>query len=174
MVSDLIDAVRVHLGEGVPIKLAPMDMAAAVKDVAKEFGAAHPDRKIVVETAGNLEGEWDRIRIRQILSILLDNAIQHGPQASEIAVAAKAGDHGVTLSVHTEGAIPPDAVATVFDPLARGQDESLEQSGATRLSLGLFIVKGIVTAHGGKITVVSNDKQGTTFIAQFPCRKLAN
>ncbi|MBC7770145.1 MAG: sensor histidine kinase [Phycisphaerales bacterium] len=168
LISDMIDAARVRSGEGVPIALAPMDIADTVKDAAKEFGSAHPDRKIVVETAGNLEGKWDRARIRQMLSILIGSAMQYELKASEIAVAAKAGDHDVILSVHSEGVIPPDAVATVFDPLARWQEENAAQSGETRLKLGLYIAKGIVTAHGGKITVASNETQGTTFSAQFP------
>ena len=49
----------------------------------------------------------------------------------------------------------------------------MAQNGVARLSLGLFVAKGIVTAHGGKITVVSNEKQGTTFTAQLPCQKVA-
>ena len=171
MVSDLIDAVRIRIGEGLPIKLAPMDIGAAVKDAAKEFGAAHPDRKITVESADNLEGKWDRTRIRQILSILIDSAMQHGSKTAGIAVAAKAGDREVILSVHSEGVIPPDSIATVFDPLIRGKDKKVAKSGATRLSLGLFIAKGLVNAHGGKIDVVSNEKQGTIFTAQLPVKK---
>ena len=173
LVSDLIDGVRLRLGESVLIKLAPMDLATAVKDAAKEFEAAHPDQKIVVQTAGDLEGKWDRTRIRQVLSTLIGNAVQHGLKASEITVTAKAGDHEVTLSVHSEGAIPPDAVAAVFDPLPRGHDENVVHSETARLNLGLFITKGIVTAHGGKITVMSNKTQGTTFTAQLPRKKIA-
>ena len=168
IVSDLVDAVRVRIGEGVPIKLAPIDMAEAIMEVAKESEEAHPDRKFEVETVGNLKGNGDLTRIRQILSILIDSAMQYGLKTSKISVAGKARGHDLILSVHTEGTMPPDTVTTIFDPLTRGRDEDMAPSGATGLNLGLFIAKGIVTAHGGKITVVSDEKQGTTFTAEFP------
>ena len=168
MVSDMIDAVRVRIGEGLPIKLAPMDLAAAVRDAAKEFEAAHTERKIVVETVGNLKGNGDLVRIRQMLSILIGSAMRYDLKASTISVSGKGSDHELILSVHTQGAIPAETVTTIFDPLTRGHDENLPPSGTTRLDLGLFIAKGIVTAHGGKITVVSDEKQGTIFTAKLP------
>ena len=173
MVSDLIDAVRIRIGESVPIHLAPMDIGVAVTAAAKSFGAAHPDLKVVVETSGDLNGDGDCMRIGQLLSILIDSIMQHGSKASLITIAAKAGDQEVALSVRSETVIPPDAVANIFDPLIRGQDKSIAQSGASRLQLGPFIAKGIVTAHGGKITVVSNEKQGTIFTALLPRKNLA-
>ena len=173
MVSDLIDAVRIRIGESVPIHLAPMDIGVAVTAAAKSFGAAHPDLKIVVDTSGDLNGDGDCMRIGQLLSILIDSVMQHGSKASLITIAAKAGDQEVALSVHSETVIPPGTVANIFDPLTSGQDKSVAQTGATRLQLGPFIAKGIVTAHGGKITVVSNEKQGTTFTALLPHKNLA-
>ena len=171
MVSDLIDAVRIRIGESVPIHLAPMDIGVAVTAAAKSFGAAHPDLKIVVDTSGDLNGDGDCMRIGQLLSILIDSVMQHGSKASLITIAAKAGDQEVALSVHSETVIPPDTVANIFDPLTSGQDKSVAQT--TRLQLGPFIAKGIVTAHGGKIMVVSNEKQGTIFTALLPRKNLA-
>ena len=171
LVSDLIDAVRVRSGDGLPIQLVPMDVGSVAKDAAKEFQSAHPAQKILIETAGDLQGRWDRSRIQQILSILIGNAVLHGLKASAITISAKAGDREVILSVHCEGAISPDAIAAIFDPLPRGEQEFGAQSDTVRLNLGLFIAKGIVTAHGGKFTVVSNEKQGTTFTAQLPRTK---
>jgi signal transduction histidine kinase len=168
LVSNLIDAVRIRLDKGVPIAPAPMDIEIAVKEAAKEVQAAHPDRRILIETSGDLEGEWDRARVGQVLSNLIGNAVLHGSKTSAIAVAAKGAGQEVILSVHNEGAIPPDAVATVFDPLPRGEDENQIQSEKARLDLGLFITEGIVTAHGGKITVTSSEEEGTAFTVHLP------
>jgi signal transduction histidine kinase len=168
LVSNLIDAVRVRFDKGMPIAPAPMDMGTAVQEAAEEVQGAHPDRKILIETSGDLEGEWDRARIGQILSNLLGNAVLHGLKTSAIAVAAKGEGREVILSVHDEGAIPPDAVATVFDPLPRGQEENQIQSEKARLDFGLFITKEIVTAHGGKIAVTSSEKEGTAFTVYLP------
>ena len=169
LVSDLIDAVRIRLDTGMPIAPAPMDIGTAVQEAVKEVQAAHPNRTILVETSGNLKGEWDPSRIGQILSNLIGNALLVGLKTSAIEVAAKGStSEEVILSVHHEGAIPPDAIATVFDPLPRGTKENQIQSEKARLDLGLFVTKGIVTAHGGKITVSSSEEEGTTFTAHLP------
>lgn len=168
LVSDLIDAVLIRLDKGMPIAPAPMDIGTAVQEAAKEVQAAHPDRKILIETSGNLEGEWDRARVGQVLSNLIGNAVLHGLKTSAIAVAAKGAGQEVILSVHNEGAIPPDVVAAVFDPLPRGEDENQIQNETTRLELGLFITRGIVTAHGGKIAVKSSEEEGTAFTVHLP------
>jgi signal transduction histidine kinase len=168
LVSNLIDAVLIRLDKGMPIAPAPMDIGTAVQEAAKEVQAAHPDRNILIETSGDLKGEWDRARVGQVLSNLIGNAVLHGLKTSAIAVAAKGAGQEVVLSVHNEGAIPPDVVATVFDPLPRGEDENQIQNEKARLDLGLFITKGIVTAHGGKITVTSSEEEGTAFTVQLP------
>jgi signal transduction histidine kinase len=168
LVSSLIDAVRIRLAKGMPIAPAPMDMGTAVQEAAKEVQAAHPGRTISIETSGDLEGEWDRARVGQVLSNLIGNAVLHGLKTSAIAVAAKGAGQEVMLSVHNDGAIPADAMATVFDPLPRGEDENRIQSEKAKLDLGLFITKGIVTAHGGKITVTSSEEEGTAFTVHLP------
>jgi len=171
LVSDLIDAVHIHLHEDMPIAPAPMEIRSAVQEAVKEVQAAHPDRRISIETSGDLEGEWDRARVGQVLSNLIGNAVLHGSRTSAIDVTAKDAGHEVVLSVHTEGAISPDAIANVFDPLPRGEDENPIQSEKARLDLGLFISKAIVTAHGGKITVTSSKQEGTTLAAHLPRKK---
>ena len=175
LVSDLIDAVRIRLLEDLPIAPAPMDIGTAVQEAAEEAQATHPDRRISIETSADLEGDWDRARVGQVLSNLISNAVVRGLKTSAIHVAAKGAGHEVVLSVHVEGALSPDAIATVFDPVPRGEgadlpreDENPIQSENARLLLGLFIAQGIVTAHGGKITVTSSEQEGTTFAAHLP------
>ena len=171
LVSDPIDAVRIHLHEDMPIATAPMEIGSAVQEAVKEVQAAHPDRRISIETSGDLEGEWSRARVGQVLSNLIGNAVLHGSRTSAIDVAAKGAGHEVVLSVHTEGAISPEAIAAVFDPLPLGEDANPIQGEQARLDLGLFITKGIVAAHGGKITVASSKEEGTTFAAHLPRKK---
>lgn len=168
LVSDLIDAARIHLNKGIPIAPAPMDLGTAVQEAAKELEAANSDRKILIQTSGGLKGEWDRARVGQLLSSLIGNAIFHGLNTSAIHAAAKGAGEEVTLSVHSDGALLPNVVATVFDPLPRGEEENQIQSEKAKLDLGLFIAKGIATAHGGKITVTSSEEAGTTFTLHLP------
>lgn len=169
LVGDLIDATRLHLGRGVPLKRAPMEMGESIRLAVAEAKASQPAREIIVTTEGNLEGEWDSSRIAQVLSNLVGNALQHGSTDTSIEVTASGNSEGVSLSVHNDGApIATNAIATVFDPLTRGENAPQERSNSTSLGLGLFISKEIVAAHGGKIDVTSTEEEGTTFVAWLP------
>ena len=77
-------------------------------------------------------------------------------------------DLSLEFAVHNEGApIAEDRIATMFEPLQRGPDAS--QTNPDRsIGLGLFIVKYIVDAHGGRITVDSALERGTTFTVSLP------
>ncbi|WP_196358038.1 sensor histidine kinase, partial [Pseudomonas syringae group genomosp. 3] len=78
--------------------------------------------------------------------------------------------NAVELRVHNEGKpIAEDAIGTIFDPLVRSiREESDTQSTSTSLGLGLFIVKEVVNAHSGSITVTSTIGDGTTFTVVLP------
>ena len=168
LVSDLIDAARIRLDTDVSISRAPMDIGIVANDAVKKIQTVHPDQKFLIETSGNLKGEWDPSRIGQILSNLLANAVLDGLKNSAIQVAVHGTGQEVILSVHHEGIIPPEAFDTTFDPLLRGKDQIKLQDGKAKLDLGLFVTRGIVIAHGGKITVTSNERDGTTFTAHLP------
>ena len=87
-------------------------------------------------------------------------------------VAPIAPSVSVVLAVHNEGPpIPPDAMGRIFEPLTHGQDHA---KASTSLGLGLYIVRQIVTAHGGTITVASSTGEGTTFTVRLPRRPLSN
>ncbi|MEZ0225675.1 MAG: ATP-binding protein [Alphaproteobacteria bacterium] len=169
LVSDLIDATRVHLGKGLPIEPVPMDMGDTVRQTVMEAKAAQPSKTISVETKGKLEGIWDASRMRQVFSNLINNAQQHGSADSQIEVHVHEEQEGVTLSVHNQGTpIPVKDVAALFDPLTRGEGEKQLGSETKSLGLGLYIVKQIVTAHGGTLDVTSTKEEGTTFFAWLP------
>ena len=168
LISDLIDAVGIQSGKDLSIAPAPMDIGAAIRQIATELEALHPGRTIMVDTSGDLAGELDPARVGQVLSNLMRNALRLGSKTSKISVAAKGADQEVIVSVHSEGAISADAVAGVFDPLHRGENETHNDRGTARLNLGLFISKGIMTAHGGKIEVTSSQQEGTMITAHFP------
>ena len=78
-------------------------------------------------------------------------------------VVSEVGER-VRLAVHNNGApIPPQARATIFEPLSRGTSDS-----PRNLGLGLFIACAIVIAHGGEISVTSSPESGTTFDVALP------
>ena len=168
MVSDLLELVRSRLGRSLPIEPAPMDLAVAARAAIAEACAGNPlsDPKLTVH--GDTRGVWDAGRIDQLLQNLIGNALQHGTSQRDVTLDLRGeGDH-VCLSVHNYGTpISEEAIGTIFDPLVRSADEELGQP-STSLGLGLFIVKEVVTAHGGTIDVSSSEADGTLFSVVLP------
>jgi signal transduction histidine kinase len=167
LATKLIDATRIRLGKGLGIERAPMDFGAATHDMVREVLAAHPGRKIQIETTGDLRGEWDGLRVREVISNLVGNAVQHGSSGRPIEVAVAGIPGEITLSVHNDGPpIPADVLPHIFDPLTRGGDGGRKER--SNLGLGLYIAREIVSAHGGRIEAMSAVDKGTTFTAHFP------
>jgi K+-sensing histidine kinase KdpD len=77
-----------------------MDVETVVERAVEEVQMAYPDQKISVWTTGDLKGEWDSIRIEQVLSNLIGNAIQHGNSSTVIEVVVKGREKEIILSVH--------------------------------------------------------------------------
>jgi len=170
MVSDLLELVRSRLGRSLPIEPAPMDLADAARAAIAEACAGNPQCDPTLIAEGDTRGVWDAGRIDQLLQNLIGNALQHGSNRQEILVTLRGDAASVHLSVHNHGVpIPEEAIGTLFDPLVRSADEELGQP-STSLGLGLFIVKEVVTAHGGTIEVSSSAADGTLFSVTLPRR----
>jgi signal transduction histidine kinase len=168
MVNDLLDLTRSRLGEGIPVKPAPMNLEAVCQQALAELEAFHPDRDLRFEPSGDLHGEWDSDRLVQVVSNLAANALQHGDEAAPVLISARAEGEQVVLAVHNEGTpIPPESMGSIFEPMVRAERSEPAQPSAS-LGLGLYIVREIVAAHQGAITVTSSMKQGTTFTVRLP------
>lgn len=169
ILNQLLDLTRVRLGSGLRVIREQMDMSFVARQLVDEMRAAHPERTFKIESSGNTEGNWDRPRIGQVLSNLLGNAVQYGFRDLAITVFINGEATDVTLSVHNDGVpIPPRAIGGIFDALVRTGEGENAHLQSNNLGLGLYITKEIVSAHGGKIKVVSSEKYGTTFTAAFP------
>lgn len=168
MVGALLDLTRTRLGGGIPIVAEPMDMGHAARDVVNEICAAHPHRAVVLETEGDLEGDWDCARISQALSNLLGNALEHGSRDTPVTLRIQGDAREVTASIHNEG--PPisrDRLQGLFDPMKGGGGPGRTGASAN-LGLGLYIAERIVRAHAGTIRVDSSEGAGTTFAVHLP------
>ena len=170
MVADLLEFVKSRLGSGLPVTRMRMDLATACREVIEEACAGVPGVAPVLEIEGETQGSWDSARISQLLQNLIGNAMQHGSPGHEITVRVTGDDQTVELSVHNEGLpIAEDSIGTIFDPLVRSVSENADtRNPSTSLGLGLFIVKEVVNAHGGSITVTSTVGDGTTFTVVLP------
>ena len=173
MINDLLDFTGAGLGSAMPVTPAPMDLEHVCREVIDEMRSAYPQRTLRFDARGDLHGQWDRARLRQVVSNLLGNAIQHGALDGPVDLTANGEAPDVTISVHNGGApIPADALATIFDPLVRGSSPELQrQRRPGSIGLGLYIARAVVTAHGGSIDVISSASAGTVFTVRLPRRR---
>ncbi|UDI93535.1 MULTISPECIES: sensor histidine kinase KdpD [unclassified Pseudomonas] len=168
MVSDLLELVRSRLGKSLPIEPAPMDLADAARAAIAEACAGNPQSDPTLIIEGDTRGVWDSARLAQLLQNLIGNALQYGTHPRDLIVTLKGEGDVVSLTVHNHGEpISEEAIGTIFDPLVRSSNEELGQA-STSLGLGLFIVKEVVTAHGGTIEVSSSEAEGTLFSVMLP------
>ena len=171
LIDDVMDLARARLGGGgIGARIAPVDnLEAALRDVVNELRAAHPGREIVDTIVVAETVDCDRMRVQQLLSNLLGNAISHGatnvPVTVDVHIDDDAGER-LSISVSNGGpGIPCETLSKIFEPFWR--PASSQPGGG--LGLGLYICREITQAHGGELSVSSTDRL-TRFNALLPVR----
>ena len=164
LIDNVLDFARGRLGGGLTLQRAPTAIAPLVRQVLGEFANSHPERPITLGCTSDMTLSCDPMRMAQLLSNLVGNAVTHGAVQEPVLVRCFAQSRELVLSVSNGGApIPEDARALLFHPFARGK-VSRDQQG---LGLGLYIASQIAEAHGGALTVTSNPDR-TTFTFTMP------
>ncbi|MFY0572079.1 PAS domain-containing sensor histidine kinase [Archangium lansingense] len=167
MISDILDLTRARLSGGIPLHLSPTSLPALCRQVVEELSVAHPGRDISVEAEGEGDGIWDPDRLAQVVSNLVGNALEHGEGEGPIRVRCRGETELRVLEISNRGTpIPNHLLATLFDPFRQGGSSRSGRSSG--LGLGLFIVRELVEAHGGQVSVRSTEKEGTTFSVLLP------
>lgn len=170
MVNDLLEYARSQLGGVIPLTLAPIRVAEICRAAMDDAQAGHPDCPFVLKVSGDTEGNFDGPRLQQVLSNLLNNAAQYNAPTAPVRITVSGDAQAVTIQVCNQGpVIPEQSLQTVFDPLIQLAAEG-EHQGApvSSLGLGLFIAREITVAHGGRITVASDEQSGTVFTVTLP------
>ena len=170
VIEHVVDFTRAQSHGVMPVNPQPGNLADQFYKVVEETRVRHPDRVLRLEPNGNFDGRWDEGRMGQLLSNLLENAMSYGARDVPVTISMWASPDEVSFSVHNGGkAIPKAEQARIFEPLARGQaDGKEERRQPDGLGLGLYICQEIVRAHGGRISVESEDRKGTSFVVHLP------
>jgi signal transduction histidine kinase len=109
----------------------------------------------------------NREQLRQLVVILVDNALRYTPRGGHVHVQVAADGGNALITVHDDGmGIPGDALNHVFDRFYRADEARTRESGGT--GLGLAIAQELVKKHGGRIEVDSAVGIGTTFVVRIP------
>lgn len=171
LVNDLLEYTRTRLGAGMPMERTDCDLGAVCEDAIESIRAGFPEHQFVQTLSGDLNLQADAPRLRQALSNLLANAVQHGDIQSPITLCAAGETDAVLLQVGNAGEpIAAELLPAIFEPLVRAPNASAQSMdrSKTSLGLGLFIVREIVLGHGGTIEVQSSVEAGTVFSVRLP------
>lgn len=173
LVDDLLDFARGRFGRGFELCVEETeDVDRLVRGVVAQAAVSAP--QCVIRMTGEIRGAalLDQLRVVQLVSNLIDNAVEHGRETEPVEVELSSTDDTIVISVVNQGEPIPDEVAEkLFQPFFRAHHNSSLPS--RRLGLGLFIAAGIATAHGGRVTLTSTAEDGTTFTLKLPRTRAA-
>src|SRR5215203_1498972 len=153
--------------EDAPMEVGRYDLGAVAKE-ATETARAAVDGKVSVDFVPiehEVTATFDRERVMQVASILLDNAVKYTPEGGSVTVRVEEENGGVALAVSDTGVgISEDQMPLIFERFHRA-DPSRSEGGA---GLGLSIARQIAEAHGGQIRAESTPGAGSTFTLLLP------
>lgn len=170
LVRDLIDLSSTRLGVKMAVYPQTMDLQELAEEILLQVESANPQRRFKLVSVGDLYGEWDGLRLRQLLSNLLGNAAQHGSDATavELILHPSVNNESVEIRVRNQGRqIPKDVLDVLFEPLMRHTHAGGDNRPGS-VGLGLYICRQIVKAHQGEISVESTEEGITTFTVVLP------
>ena len=168
LVNDLLLLARLDAGR--PLEQVDVDLSRLVIEVTSDARVAGPDHRWSLELPDEpVVVRGDEHRLHQVVANLLSNARTHTPAGTSVMIrlsAAREPDNQVLLSVSDDGpGIPKELQADIFERFVRGDDSRSRAMGST--GLGLSIARAVILAHGGALTLIS-DEGGTEFRIALP------
>jgi PAS domain S-box-containing protein len=165
LVSNLLDVTRIVAGR-IVLEREPVELVALVREVLDraEPEAQRAGYHIKLESAGPIVGRWDRLRIDQVVTNLVSNALKYGG-GKPIEIAVRRVDERAVLRVCDHGiGVAREQLDRIFGRFER----AVSERSYGGLGLGLYIVRRFVEAHGGTVRVDSTVGEGSVFIVELP------
>jgi PAS domain S-box-containing protein len=172
IVDQLLNVARLDAGD-LQVEPELIDVGSVVSEVVETVegaGVVNGHRFELDLPDEPLAAEADRDKLRQVFSILVDNALKYSPRGGTVTVGVRRKDDTVEVRVVDQGiGIPPTEQQRIFRKFYRA--ESTTRDGAAGTGLGLFIAKELVTAMGGRIWVDSTEGEGSSFAFELPAAR---
>ena len=164
LVHQLLVLARADAGR--PLRCKPVPIQPLMQDVYRQAQLLAPDRKITADIDLEALALADRDALKQVVLILVDNAVAHTPPDAAIHMASEQSDGRIRIRVQDTGAgIAAAHLPHIFERFYRG--DAARSGGGT--GLGLSIAKELVQGQCGEISVASEMGKGTTFTVTLPC-----
>lgn len=157
LIENVLDFARGRLGEGITLNIKEnAALESTLAQVITELKAIWPNRSIDIEFKLREPVKCDAVRIAQLFSNILGNALTYGKADEPVTVKVLSQNGKLMLSVANCGEkIPDTKMARLFQPFSRGSEENSKDG----LGLGLYIASEIARAHHGELSVTSTDVQ---------------
>lgn len=165
LVNDLFDISKVQAGK-LQFYFEKFDLGLLIREVCDTFEQSTPDHDFECELEPGLLISGDQIRLEQVLTNLIGNAVKYAPESRSIDISARSQGKEVIVAVtdHGEG-ISKESQLHIFSQFYRVRDRDRHISG---LGLGLYITREIIERHGGRIWVESEPGKGASFLFSLP------
>lgn len=166
MTVDLLDISRIESGRALEVEWGWVDLPALVERVFQTQTAYAETHRFLMDIAPEARRVWaDEDKLEQILLNLVNNAAKYSPQGGKVEVTANVEEGQLVVQVRDEGiGIPPEALPHLFERYHRlGGDRRIRGVG-----IGLYLVRHLVEAHGGRVGVQSEVGKGSTFTFTIP------
>ena len=165
LVNELLDVSRITTGR-LKLLLEEVELTEVTREVLARFQpeAQRAGCELLLDTNGPVSGQWDRLRLEQVLTNLLSNALKYGA-GKPVYLRVEQHEDRARLVIRDEGiGIQPEAMGRIFNRFERGVSE--RHYGG--LGLGLYVTRQIIAAMGGSVTAESTPAQGATFTVELP------
>jgi PAS domain S-box-containing protein len=165
LIDSLLDVARINAGK-IELHPEPLDAGEVLRETCArlEYEATMSGSELTCEIEGPLDVFLDRLRMEQVITNLVMNAIKYGNSQPITVMAARQGDR-LVLQIRDQGlGIALVDQARIFERFERAS----KHAGSGGLGLGLYIVKQITDAQGGAIKVQSEPGYGATFTVELP------